>query len=228
MNARAALVWGATGLVGEALVRRLLAEDAWGRVTAAGRRPPDIRHEKLSFQPVDFDKESSFGLVPAAEDVFCCLGTTIKKAGSPEAFQRVDHLYPLLAAKRAAASSCRSFSLVTAVGADSRSGFLYNRVKGEIEGAVSRLGIRSFRIFRPSLLLGKRREYRRAERLAEPFAKALSVFLVGPFRKYRAIEAGAVAAAMVWAAKEDAPCDRTYESDQMQFLADQEPLYKAT
>jgi uncharacterized protein YbjT (DUF2867 family) len=135
-------------------------------------------------------------------DVFCCLGTTIKKAGSQEAFRRVDYEYPLNVARLAAQWEDAHFLVVSSVGADAGSGVFYSRVKGELEKAVQALPLAGAHIFRPSLLLGERGEVRLGERMAAVAAKPLSLLLFGPLRKYRPIHARTVAQAMLRVARE--------------------------
>jgi uncharacterized protein YbjT (DUF2867 family) len=132
--------------------------------------------------------------LPAAEDAFCCLGTTIKKAGSQEAFRAVDHDAVLAFARAAKRAGVRRFLVVTALGADARSSVFYNRVKGEAEQALQALGFESLVILRPSLLLGDRAESRPGERAAIVASRVLGP-LLRPFGS-RPIEARTVARAM--------------------------------
>jgi uncharacterized protein YbjT (DUF2867 family) len=152
------------------------------------------------------------------DDVFCCLGTTIKKAGSQAAFRKVDFTYAYEAAQLAVQQGAEHFLLVSSLGADANSSVFYSRVKGELEIAIAALPFAAVSIFQPSLLLGERAEFRFGERLAEPLAKVLSVFLLGPLRKYRAIEAHTVAAAMIHVAKSPGKGVTIYESDRIQEI----------
>jgi uncharacterized protein YbjT (DUF2867 family) len=154
----------------------------------------------------------------AGADVFCCVGTTIRAAGSQEAFRRVDHDLPVKAARVASAAGARHFLLVSAAGADAGSRIFYNRVKGETEAEVAALPFAGVALLRPSLLLGDRGESRPAEALAQRLAPLLSPLLAGPLRRYRAIHARTVAAAMVRLAKEGVSGSRTMESDQIERL----------
>jgi uncharacterized protein YbjT (DUF2867 family) len=165
---------------------------------------------------VNFDRLSDSASLLKADDVFCCLGTTIKKAGSQEAFRRVDFTFAYEAAQLAANNGAAQFLLVSALGANANSSVFYNRVKGETEDAIAALPFVSVSIFRPSLLLGERAEFRLGERIAEPVMKALSFLLIGSLRKYRAIEARTVAAAMIEVAKAQPKGVNVYESDRIQ------------
>ena len=215
---RTALVLGATGLVGGQCVDLLLADAGWARVIVIGRRPLDRQHPKLAQRVTDLERMDEAGEAFAADDVFCCLGTTIRKAGSREAFLRVDHDYPVAAGRLASARGASRFLLVSALGADAGSRIFYNRVKGEVERDVSALPVTGVALARPSLLLGRRAEHRGGEALAQPVMPLLSPVLRGPLRKYRAIEARTVARAMVRLAREGFTGVRVVESDELERL----------
>jgi uncharacterized protein YbjT (DUF2867 family) len=215
---RSAMLLGASGLVGGHCMRLLLAEPAYARVHAFVRRPLGHAHAKLAEHVVDFDRLDQSTVETRADDVFCCLGTTIAKAGSREAFRRVDHDYPLAAARVALRNGARRFLLVSALGADPRSRVFYNRVKGEVERAVSEIGFEGVVIFRPSLLLGERAERRRGEEMGKRVMGVVGPLLVGPLRKYRGIRAETVARAMVRLALSDPTGVRVVESDEIERL----------
>lgn len=216
--ARSALVLGATGLVGGHCLDLLLADAAWERVTTLGRRPVAREHPKLEQRTADFDRLAEHAEAFAADDVFCCLGTTIRAAGSREAFRRVDHDFAVAAARLASERGARHFLLVTALGADPASRVFYNRVKGETERDVSGLPFFAVSILRPSLILGERADRRPAEALAQRVAPLLSPLLAGPLRRYRAVEARVIARAMTRLAKETAPGVRIVENDELARL----------
>ncbi|MGH7754502.1 MAG: oxidoreductase [Gemmatimonadales bacterium] len=216
---REAVAAGATGLVGGHLVELLLADPAYSRVTTLVRKPAPASHPKLSQRVVDFDRLAATPDFPAAQDVFCCLGTTIKKAGSQDAFYRVDFTYVLELARTASRHGARQFLLVTALGADPKSRIFYNRVKGETEQAVNQVPFDAIQVFRPSLLLGERAERRAGERAATLLSRVLGFALVGPLRPYRPIAARDVARAMVRVAKEARAGRHLYPSDRIQALA---------
>ncbi|MDP9348399.1 MAG: oxidoreductase [Gemmatimonadota bacterium] len=216
MSARTALVAGATGLVGGHLVDLLLEDPAWDAVTVLARRPLSRAHPKLRQEVVDFDRleEHAGGL--HATDVFCALGTTIRAAGSREAFRRVDLEYPRRLAEIASRSGAERFLLVSALGADARSRVFYNQVKGEAEAAVRAHPFAGVAVFRPSLLLGERTEHRPGEEVAKRLSGPLGFLLVGPLRKYRPIQARTVARAMVRLAREGVRGVRVVESDEIE------------
>jgi uncharacterized protein YbjT (DUF2867 family) len=210
------LLAGATGLVGERCLDRLLEHPAYSRVTVWSRRPLSRAHPKLAVELVDF--ESLPSLPRDCAEVYCCVGTTIRVAGSQEAFRRVDHDYPVALAERARAAGARRFLMVSSLGADSQSTNFYLRVKGETERDIAALGLPRHLFFRPSLLLGERREHRRGERMAIVASRFLVPLMVGPIRRYRPVEADVLAAAMVRAASLDLPSG-AIESDRIAELA---------
>jgi uncharacterized protein YbjT (DUF2867 family) len=206
------LVAGATGLVGTEILRALAEDEGVERITALTRRPIDNPSPKIESRAVDFDDLEADADAFAVDQIFCALGTTIRKAGSQEQFRRVDHDYPLAIARLGAARGVRHLLLVTALGADPGSRVFYNRVKGEVEEAVRSLPYRSLTIARPSLLLGDRREWR----IGEEIGKVIGWIIPG---RYRPVPARDVAAALVGAAREDAPGVRVMESDEIRRAA---------
>src|SRR5580704_3378607 len=189
-----ALIVGATGLVGSCCLDALLESGAYEHVIVFTRRPLGREHPRLIETIVDFAKLAEMEPFPPA-DVFCALGTTMAKAGSQYAFLKVDFEYPSVIAERSAAAGAKQFMLVSSVGADPKSGNFYLRVKAELEKAVSSRSFESVQIFRPSVLIGSRAEFRLAESLGALAARAAQFAMVGKWRKYRPIAASTVAAA---------------------------------
>ncbi len=216
---RTALLLGATGLVGGHCLELLLQDNAWEQVAVLGRREIGTTHRKLVQRVVDFDRLAELDDVPRVDHVFCCLGTTMKHAGSEAAFRTVDFTYVQELAQLASRHRAGQFLLVSALGADRRSSIFYSRVKGEVEDAVRKLPFDGVHIFRPSLLLGERQESRPGERLAILAGRALGFMFVGPLGRYRPIAARAVAAAMIRTAKDATRGVHVYESDRIQGLA---------
>lgn len=192
-----ALIAGASGLVGSSLLRQLLAAPEYDRVIALVRRPLDLTHPKLVQVTVDFAALERATADLRCDDAFCCLGTTRRQAGSPAAFRAVDHAAVLAFAWAARRNGAARFFVVSSLGANARSRFFYNRVKGETEEALEVLGFRTLAIFRPSLLLGRRAQPRLGERVGAVVMWLAEPLLLGGLRKYRAIQAGVVARAMV-------------------------------
>ncbi|HEX8438228.1 oxidoreductase, partial [Archangium sp.] len=206
---------GASGLVGGFLLDALLESPLYEAVHSLGRRALPRQHPQLVQHTVDFARLAAEAL-PAADDAFCTLGTTIKKAGSQEAFRAVDHDAVLAFAQAAKKAGVRSFLVVTALGADPRSRVFYNRVKGEVQEALEGLGFESLVILQPSLLLGERAESRPGERAAIVASRVLAP-LLRPFGS-RPIEAHTVARAMLALAREAPKGTRVAPSGELQRL----------
>jgi uncharacterized protein YbjT (DUF2867 family) len=201
MNSKTALLAGATGLIGSQLLPLLLASDRYSKVIVIGRRNVSITYSRLSSHVVDFDNLAASQSLLAVDDVYCCLGTTMKQAGSREAFRKVDYEYPLVLARLSKQQGARQYSLVSAMGASRNSRFFYNRVKAETEDAISALGFRSLHIYRPSLLKGPRQSVRAGEAVGSVLGTAFS--LVTP-KSYRPIRSLNVARAMLaYASREE-------------------------
>ena len=186
-----ALVIGASGLIGQQLIDLLLQDENYS-VIALIRTALPIQHERLIQVPFNFDNPNNE--VIQADEIFCCLGTTIKVAGSQQAFYKVDFEYVLDIAKRAYLNGAKKFALVSSMGANKNSTILYSKTKGAIEEAVTGIGYESLFIFRPSLLLGKRTAFRTVERIAQSFFNFFSILIP---KKYQAIQARQVAKAMI-------------------------------
>jgi uncharacterized protein YbjT (DUF2867 family) len=217
-EARTAVVAGASGLVGGHVVRALLDRPEYSRVTVLVRRKLDLVHPRLEQRLVDFDRLDAQADLFGGADVFCCLGTTIKKAGSQAAFRKVDYEYPLALGRLARQQGARRFLLVSSMGANPQSGVFYSRVKGELENALAELGLPALLIFRPSLLLGERQEHRAGERIGAAVMKVAGPLMVGGLRKYRAIHGRTVARAMVHAVGQPWTGCHRFESDRIAEL----------
>lgn len=219
MKRKTALVLGTTGLVGTELVKGLVQQNNYEKIHLLVRRPIQPIDPICEVHVVDFDKLADYPEPFQANDVFCCLGTTIKKAKTKEAFRKVDYQYPLDAAKMAAAGGAERYLIITAMGADSKSLFFYNQVKGDIEHSLKQLNLPALHIFRPSLLLGDRGERRFGEDVAAKFSGVLNALMVGPLRPFKAIEAKTVAKAMLAAAQTVKTGINIYPSDEIQRMA---------
>jgi len=217
---RKALLVGATGLVGGHCLDKLLADADYDRVVTLSRKLLPLEHEKLEQQLVDFTRLPDFASLIEAQDIFSCLGTTIKKARTKEAFREVDFTYQYEVARIASEAGAEQLLLVSSMGADARSSIFYSRVKGELEEAVSKLPFSGIQIFRPSLLLGAREEIRPGERVSEYMMKTFSFLMVGPIEKYRPVQASVVAAAMVKVAKEHPAGINIFRSDRISAMGD--------
>ncbi|WP_102346408.1 NAD(P)H-binding protein [Bacillus sp. Marseille-P3661] len=191
-----ALLVGASGLVGSQLLNYLLNSPEYEVINVFVRTRLEITHPKLKQIVIHFDQIEDYIEYIDVNDVFCCLGTTIKKAGSQETFKRVDYEYPVKIAELAKKSEVQKFLIISALGADAKSKIFYNRVKGEVEERLMKEKLPSLHIFRPSLLLGERTEFRFVEKLSILLSPLYSLWMVGPLQKFRPIRAKDVAAAM--------------------------------
>ena len=210
-----AIVVGATGLVGSKLLHVLLADADYRQVHVLARRPLSRTDSRLREHLVDFTRLATFDW-PTADDVYCCLGTTLAIAGSREAFREVDYDYPLAVARGALDHGARQFLFVSAMGADARSSVFYSQVKGELETAAAALGFHAAIAFRPSLLAGNRAEQRFGERMALVVLQPVRRLVP---RKYRPVEDRRVARAMVAYAKRGLAGFHIVPSDAIQAFA---------
>src|SRR5262249_51254117 len=153
---------------------------------------------------------------PRATDVFCCLGTTMKQAGSEAAFRQVDFTFVVSLASLALGAGARQFLLISSLGANPKARIFYSRVKGETEGAVSALPFEGRQIFRPSILVGERREQRTGESIGAAVMRGSAFAMVGRLRKYRPIAAATVAEAMVRVALRAPRGVNVFESDEIE------------
>lgn len=209
---KTALLVGATGLTGNLLLDLLLDNNDYQKVVVYTRRTISKSHPKLEQRIIDFNLLDT--AVPA-EDVFCCLGTTIKQAGSKPAFEKVDHDYPLKIAKLQLQAGSRQFLTISAMGADEKSMIFYSRIKGKLENELKQLGYESLYIFRPSFITGNRKEKRTGEYIGLIFMSIINPIMIGPLKKYKAVAALAIAKAMVHFASLNQTGNHTILSDEI-------------
>ena len=205
---------GATGLVGREVLAALLTDKRYAAVLAIGRRQLVEQHPKLVSIKVDFTRLKA---LPRVDDAYIALGTTIKVAGSREAFRAVDFDAVLAVAKTAREAGATRLGVVSAMGADARSGIFYNRVKGEMEQALAETGFQTVVIARPSMLDGNRAALAQPVRTAERLGVAVMAVLkpaIPP--NYRAIRASDVARALIAAVQQGQPGQRVMLSGEMQ------------
>lgn len=198
-----AAIIGATGLVGNALLTRIIESEQYSKVLVIGRSEPNLVEHQFGEQKVQFigcqlDELHELTLDEKVDHAFCCLGTTIKQAGSEEAFIQVDKLAVVAFAKlcQAQANPALKFMVVTSLGADAKSTVFYNRIKGEVEQALKALSLPVLNIFQPSLLLGPRTNRRLLEDIGQTIFGGLSFLFIGPLRQYQPIDAKMVAESM--------------------------------
>ena len=214
---KTALIAGATGLVGGHLLSILLESSEYDKLKVLTRRPLNRTDEKLieitvsGVSELDNLKDSL-----KADDIYCCLGTTMKKAGSKEAFREIDYHYPLSLARLSKEMGAKHYLLISAMGANSQSGIFYNQIKGDVESAIEKVGFEFFTIFRPALILGDRSEKRVGESIGKFVLVFFNFLFVGPLKKYKAVEAKKIAGALAAFAQKGEGGKRIVESDEIQ------------
>jgi uncharacterized protein YbjT (DUF2867 family) len=220
MYRKTAIVLGATGLIGQHLVQELLQNEFFSKVRILVRRPLNFNHPKADVQVVNFNDEKDIAArIDIGDVIFCCIGTTRKKVkGNRTEYRKVDYDIPIIIARLGIQHGFNQFLIVSAIGANPVAANFYLQLKGCIEEDVTALPFESIHIFRPSILLGKREEFRFGEQIGQGFMKAISFLLLGGWRKYKPIAAADVAKAMVAAANKEIAGVHMYEYDEMQKL----------
>jgi uncharacterized protein YbjT (DUF2867 family) len=220
MHRKTAVVLGATGLIGQHLVQELLQNDFFSRVRILVRRPLTLNHPKADIQVVNFNDEKDIAAkIDIGDVIFCCIGTTRKKVkGNKTEYRKVDYDIPIITARLGVQHGFNQFLMVSAVGANPAAANFYLQLKGCIEEDITALPFESIHIFRPSILLGKREEFRPGESIGKAVVKAISFLLVGAWRKYKPFYAADVAKAMVAAANKELAGVYMYEYDEMKQL----------
>lgn len=194
MPQKSALILGATGLTGGHLLNLLLESEDYHTIYVYSRKTLGIQNPKLKEIIIDFD---TYAGTVEADNVFCCLGTTIKVAKTKEAFKKVDLEYPIKFAQLQFTAGSKRFLVISAMGAAEDSFFFYSRVKAEMEKLLSNIGYPKLLIFRPALITGERKEHRAGEKIAAGINEVLNYVLVGPLKKYQSVSAKAIASCML-------------------------------
>jgi uncharacterized protein YbjT (DUF2867 family) len=220
MSNKTALIIGASGMVGEQCLKLLLASSAYSKVIALTRSTLTLTGAKLQNLVIDFGQLEKYRSQIMADDIFCAIGTTIGKAGSQPAFKHVDFEIPLQVATIAKGNGAKKFMLVSSMGANAKSPVFYSRTKGELEQSLMKLNYQSLLIFRPSILLGDRKEKRTGEEIGRFVAEKLSFVFNGPLKKYRGINVSIVAEAMLKGAAADLKGCHIIENDKIFELAE--------
>ena len=220
MSAGTVTIIGATGLVGTYLTDLLKEDSSVNDIRLVTRRPVTDLHPKLEVRVIDFTNKEAFRAAIAGSQVlFCAVGTTQQKVkGDKEAYRKIDFDIPVHAASFCKETGCRQFLLVSSVGANAASSNFYLKLKGEVEESIRAVGIDSFSVFRPSILLGSRSESRPAEKIGQVLTQAFSPLLLGWFSKYKPVHASVVAKAMVQAARQAKDGFHVYHYNDMQAL----------
>ncbi|MNK38593.1 Aspartate-semialdehyde dehydrogenase [compost metagenome] len=211
---------GASGLVGHELLLLLAHIEHVSAIKAVSRSPMGKLPPRVDNIVMNLDYLQDHAEALKADVFICCLGSTIKKAGSQAAFRKVDYDYVVQFGKIAEKAKAKKLLVISAMGADSDSKIFYNKVKGQMEEALYDLDIPQIELFRPSLILGERKEQRRGEDFAKKLSPLLNTFMIGPLKKYRPIQAETIAKAMAVAALNFHEGRYVYESDEIQNIAD--------
>ena len=214
MKEKTAAIVGSTGLIGGKLLELLLYDNYFNVIRVIVRRPVEFNNPAVRVIVIDFSDEISFkSALSGCDALFCAVGTTQKKVnGDRAAYYKVDYDIPVNAARFCKETGSPVFLLVSSVGADSKSKNFYLKLKGEVEDKVREMKIDSVSVFRPSMLLGKRNEYRFTEEVAKAISAPLSLIFPS---KYKPIKAENVAGAMIAASKKATPGFNVYHYREM-------------
>lgn len=216
---RTALVFGSTGLIGNLLVEELVSNPLYSEVKTFVRQETGVSEQKVNEVIADFEDLSPLTGEVKGDDLFICLGTTIKKAGSIKNMEKIDRDLPVNIATIAQKNGVKRIAVVSSIGAAASSGNYYLRIKGEMEDGILKLNFENKAILRPSILLGERKERRTGEIVGKVVMKAFQPVLKGKLKKYRAIHGRDVARAMINILQKEST-GNIYESDEIQRIAD--------
>ena len=215
---KTALIIGSTGLIGSQLLALILESPQYEKVITFVKRDSDIHHPKLKQHLIDFDKPESYKELVVCDDFFCAIGTTIKKAGSQDAFRRVDFEYPRQFATFALQNNVQQFLIVSSIGADAKSRNFYLKTKGEIQNFLEDCHFKSVAVLQPSLLLGNQTEFRLGEKIGAFFMRTFAFIFIGTLKKYKPIQSKTVAKAMLTLGQKNNLGFKIYESDVIQEI----------
>lgn len=211
---KTAIILGATGLTGSLVLKQLLADDRYDTIKLFSRSSCGIEHKKIQEFLGDLLEMEQFKSDFTGDEVYCCIGTTKKKTPDKELYRAIDFGIPASAAKLAKENEIKGFAVVSALGANSKSMIQYNRIKGDMEKAVKDCEIPSTYILQPSLIVGNRDEHRSGEGFAAGLFRFLRPIMVGPLKKYRAVEAKDIASKMIEVLNSEMP-SQTIQSDEI-------------
>lgn len=209
-----ALIFGSTGLIGNEVLQLLLQDSAY-HISTFTRKAAQSSN-KVTNHVINFNRLEESAQLITGDVLFCCLGTTIRKAGSRAAFREIDYELVLKIARIAVRNGVARMLVISSVGADANSGNFYLKTKGEMERDLQLLPFQHIKILRPSILTGQRKEFRLGEKVGIGFATLLAPLMMGSLSKYRPIKAETVARAMIALASDDSP-QIVYESDALQL-----------
>jgi uncharacterized protein YbjT (DUF2867 family) len=213
------IILGASGLIGSKLLSDLLYDDQFTAIKIFVRKKLYMNHEKLVQIITDFNHLDVIKQEIVADEVFCCLGSTKSKTPDINVYRKIDVEYPIYFAKQALANGAKAYHIVTALGANAKSGNTYNKLKGEVEEQLKVLNYQNINIYQPSFLIGDREENRPLENIMIPIMKVIDKVLIGSLKKYQSIEANVVARAMINQSNKNKKGIFVLESDKIKELA---------
>lgn len=219
MKQKTAIILGATGLTGSILLEKLLKDDRYRKIKVFARNHVKVKNEKIEEYLIDLFELEKVSDLFTADEVYCCVGSTQKKTPDNDTYRMVDFGIPATAAKLCSKNKINTFQVISAMGADEKSNFFYNRVKGEMEGAVLEQQISNTYILQPSLIGGSREESRPFEFIWKKIMSVGDSLLVGSLRKYRTIHPEIIADAMIYLANNDYRSG-TITSDEIKVIAE--------
>lgn len=218
--AKTAIVLGATGFTGNILLKMLLEDERYGNVIVFGRNSCDIKHPKLEEYIIDLFELAHYGKKFVADEVFCCVGTTKAKTSNKETYTKIDYGIPVAAAKLCKENGIERFVVISALGAKKKSKMFYNRTKGKMEAAVLEQKIPHTYILQPSLISGKREEFRLGESVFNALMGLFKpMFRFGGLKRYQPIAPETIAKCMVWLTNNKYDSGRI-ESEKIQELGE--------
>ena len=220
MSQKTALIFGSTGLIGNLLLEELIISAEYKEIRVFVRQATGVSEAKVLEYAVDFTNPDTFSKLITGNDLFICLGTTIKKAGSVQKMEEVDRDLPVKIAELAFANGVNKIAVVSSIGANPLSSNYYLRIKGEMEQEIMKLRFENIAIVRPSMLMGERKEKRAGETAGKVVMKIVNPLLIGKMKKFRGIHGRDVARAMITILKND-PVKILYDSDELQKIASQ-------
>lgn len=218
MKQKTAIILGATGLTGSILLEKLLLDDRYRKIKVFARNHVKQKHDKIEEYLIDLFQLEKFGELFTADEVFCCIGSTQKKTPDKDTYRMVDFGIPATAAKLSSKNQIDTFQVISAMGANENSRIFYNRVKGEMEGAVLDQRINRTYILQPSLIGGEREESRPMEFIWKKIMTLGDHLLVGKLKKYRSIHPETIVKAMIYLANNEYSSGRI-ESDEIKNIA---------
>ena len=216
---KTAIVFGATGLVGSYLVSELIGSKRYSMIRIFTRTSTGLEHVNLDERVVEIEKPDSYASMLSGDDLFICTGTTYKKTGSIKRVEEIDRDLPIIIARKSQEKGVKKIAVVSSIGANPGAKSFYMRIKGEMESGIRDLKFDRTVLVRPSMLLGKRKEFRIIESIGQTFARVMGFVLLGPLKKFRGIHGRDVARAMINTINTDST-QIVYRSDELKLLAE--------